>query len=515
MRSSPAAAFDRVVEPLERPWRVPAAALLLFLVFLVILWPPRPGPNEEGYFAIAHHAVAPQDFPAHNAVLDRSRYGFLYSALAGYPMHWFGFEATQVGFRLLQTGLWAVAFAVLFVALELPLLPGLLALLLYQHYDARFMGQEWLFIGVEQKTFAYGFVLLAFAAALRGRWLWLALAAAVATYFHFQVGGFWAVCALALHALLQREWRGTLRAGGLYAAGVLPLLGVIAYDQLVRLQAAPPPGFPTADVIYAILRAPHHVSPFAGGHLGGTWAHQGAPFLFIAPAAVWLAWRGRSPRVRALAMLVAGLCVFFALALLASWFDRATGVLGKLYLFRPAALTVLLALLTAALAYAGRSGGLGPRVRRTGQALALLLIAYALAFQGAKALRATRHWHEVPFGLDVAAIRAATGPDDVVLLEPYGETSALPRLLDRGTLVDWKLIPTNPADIYRWWGYMTWTQRVFAEGCGAAGDPPVPVAWLLALQPETAARLSDCGPAVWSDGRSTLIRAEAWGAAVR
>jgi len=71
----------------------------------------------------------------------------------------------------------------------------------------------------------------------------------------------------------------------------------------------------------------------------------------------------------------------------------------------------------------------------------------------------------------------------------------------------WKLVPTNAAEIYRWWDLWRLRQHLFDAGC-AGGTAGIPVRYLLVLRPGTLSRVADCGEVAWSNGTEALVRVE-------
>lgn len=222
------------------------------------------------------------------------------------------------------------------------------------------IGGEWIFSGYEAKVAAYILVLVALRLVLTREQLDAAtLLLALATYFHFLVGGFWFAGGMVLR-LLDRPRAGqrVLLAVALYGLLVAPLCSIIIWSRLADSSAALAPDVPLPDVIYSIIREPHHQSPFL------TWPYfqdrwlpgyiKAAPMLL---SCVWLARNSANPRLRIMAVWLAGLVAYFFLVLGPKYLDRDSGVLGKFYLFRPSSLVELLWLmvaLTFAIGLAGR-----------------------------------------------------------------------------------------------------------------------------------------------------------------
>src|SRR3954454_1472697 len=426
--------LERLLGWAERDLSLPALALALLPAFLLMAPPALWDPNEEDYLALAFRKVAPAAFPPYSAVFDQANARFLSNLVLGLPVAWLGYEPAHLLLRVAGAVLYALAFAALLRSLRLGLLDGLAALALFGLLGPDLMGGEWLFFDAEPKTFAYAFVFLAIAAAAKDRWRWAAVSAAVATYFHFLVGGFWAAWICLFHLALHRRGPTSVMLGGLYALATAPLLAVVVLDQ-VRGAAPVPPGVPSADYIYTILRNPHHLAPFSVPGKLHRWVPGAVATAALTAVAVWVALRRRG-LLRALAAMVAGCCAWLLLALAASWPDRATGVLGKLYLFRPSSLTLLLACLAAAmLAREALTRGTANLARRLVALAAVVLFAWHAVHTEAKAPREQRL---APAMSDaVASVNRLPSPGDVLVVEPVDDFRfpyvRRQRLLDRPT----------------------------------------------------------------------------------
>jgi hypothetical protein len=503
--------FDRLFASVDR-WtlRIEGSrrTLLMFAglsAFLVVeLWPTAWIGNEENYFQLGYRTFAPEQFSRFSAVFDASRARFVPLYLMGYVVHLLGYETAHAVARILMAILYAAGLTYLLSALRLSVWDALLIMVVFLLAGEDLIGAEWLFRDLEPKTLAYALIFFAFGFAVRGRWTAATIAGATATYMHFLVGGFWTVLILVQQWLETKRRREWLRSLALYGMLTLPLGLVLVQDQL-RRAALPVVGL--ADEIYA-NRNLWHVAPFASRWVFWEWlpGFVATFVLFLALGAI----RARYPdagRPIALVSRSAFLGLTYLLVALAVAFvDRHTQLLGKFFLFRPSALTLLLALTAI-------SALLHEHLPADVTALkSLVMFALVVSFS----------WRTFEMQVDrslassaiperaelIAAIVSHTAPGDIVLIQPIqGEGDpdylSLHRQIPRPTLVSHKFVPTNPVDIVRWQSYLEMRHDVFAKGCVA--PMPVPVRWLVTLRPKSVARLVNCGPPVWRKGNVALI----------
>jgi hypothetical protein len=496
--------FEWSLERLEHARRARILFGGLSFVLLAQLWPAAWSGNEEQYFQLAYRTFAPAAFsPYHAVALDHSLSRAVPLYLIGSAVHWLGYEGAHALWRILGALLCAAGLAYFLSALDFSLWDALLPVMVFLSNEEQLIGGEWLFRSFETKSLGYAALFVAFGALLRERWLLAVLLAAVATYMHFLVGGFWALVILLQQRLETREWRPLLRTGGLYVLLTLPQAALVVWD---RIAGAAPLGAPV-DLIYA-SRVPWHVAPFASRREFWNWTWGIAPTiaLLLGLGTLWA--RRRVPGPRATIVLRCALVglAYLLVALAVAYVDRHTQVLGKFYLFRPSAFTLLLALV-----------GITALVRellqeRAAAPKAILVFVVLVTFTWRTFMVQVDRYRaagdtipETP-GL-VSAVRAHTAPKDVVLLEPVEDFTLdhlrLNRLLDRPTLVVRKFLPTNPIDVLRWDSYVRQRKALFARGCGRV---TLPARWLVTFRTETARRLASCGPVVWHQGDVALIR---------
>lgn len=489
-------------------WRHEAAAIAALFLLLLCLIPPDGvlSGNEENYFQLALNSIAAAPALPETAVFDSSHHRFVADHLLGWLIAGLGYGKAQIVARLAAALAYALALNVLFRRFGLDALEGVLVVIVFALLGQTMFGEEWLFYSAEAKVAAYVLVLAGLAVVIGGGSLSRAvLFFAAATYFHFLVGGFWCAAAFLLRLVEDRRaLRPAAAAAGLFALLVAPLMAWIAWSRLGAEAAAIPSGLPSADVIYSILRLPHHTAPFVDAH---RFLLRWLPGVLLAGgmlAACFVLRRlPETGRLRPLALWLALLLLYLALTFAAAAVDRDTGALGKFYLFRPAALILLLwlCLVTAALS----------RLELR-HATALRLMALALlgpAFLLGAATRVTKDVAAVRDGAHaelIAALARETPPGSVVLIDPALEPGFLDveRRSGRAALVLWKFVPTTDAQIVEWYRRVQFRNAVFAEGC--ADVTAYRFDFLLAAPEHAAALAGRCGAPVASAASWVLLR---------
>ena len=472
------------------------AAVLVIVLLLLI--PPHGilSENEENYFALAERFVSGAAWPQETAVFDASRHRMLSDATLGALVSTIGYAPAQIVTRLLIVAAFILVLPPLFGVFALTALDTAVVIMSMALIGQDIVGGEWIFSGYEAKVAAYILVLAALRLVLTREQLGAAtLLLALATYFHFLVGGFWFAAGMVLRLLDRpRAGRDVLAAVAVYGLLVAPLCSIIIWSRLADASAALAPDVPPPDVIYSIIREPHHQSPFL------TWSYfqdrwlpgyiMAVPMLLFC---VWLARNSANPRLRVMAVWLAGLVAYLFLVLGPKFLDRDSGVLGKFYLFRPSSLIELLWLMVA-LAFVIGLAGRHARLLRA--ALFATIGTMFLYVESGRLVReiAISNASRMQKALLASAVIRLTAPGDLVLIDPDVEAQWLEfeRRTGRPTLVMWKFAPTNDAELITWYRRMQRRQAVFDQGCGVDIVAVQPV--LLLTTPATASRLAGtCG----------------------
>lgn len=234
---------------------------VIFMIFFIEGGAAAPHVNETHYLAKARHYWDPSFCPG-DFFLDSSDAHVAFYWTVGWLTKWLSLPAVAWIGRIAAWALLAVGWQRLVRAVTAAPWAAALSAALWVAliYKTNFAG-EWAVGGIEGKSFAYGFVLLGFAALVRGEWrtpwLWFGAAAAM----HVLVGGWAGAIALGVWLTEPREQRSRLTSmlpamvGGAVVAlpGLLPALALErGVDRAVAVEAAQ---------IYVFDRLPHHLAP--------------------------------------------------------------------------------------------------------------------------------------------------------------------------------------------------------------------------------------------------------------
>lgn len=512
-------AIARYVAPFERSNRVDVTAALLTAFLLYILMAPTGwSGNEICYFDRAVRLVSPDQFGAYHAIFDDSRARDLSFLIIGSAIELFGMEGALIFMRIVMAVLYASALAMLAKSLGLSVAETMLAILAFFVAKQSYFGGEWVFGGVEPKTFAYAAVIAALALVLRDRCTSAVVLAVLATYFHFLVGGYWALAIVVLIVLHTGSYLRAAQFLAIYIILVLPLVGLVAYEQFFLAAEEPNSGLST-NQIYSEIRSPHEVAPFR--QLGNWLPGIGNALGVMALLAICVRWPPPPvpPRSRATILLLVwwllilhAYLLFFALPV--AYFDRHTYWFGPFHMFRPASLVLLLTLMLGVLWLRKLIGAAESRGPIVALMLAVLLSmsvvrVYDLLVVPQLPLEKSLKPQDQAV---IDWMRNHTEPDAVVLLEPTSETDwgfpwmAFERLIRRPTLVSYKCLPTLKHGILRWYTLIQWRLAIFQGACDRLEE--YPVTYLVTVNPSTLNVVKGCGTIVWTSDNRGVVKVQ-------
>jgi hypothetical protein len=490
-------------------WSILAIALVLALQMAPVAWTG----NEIDYFDLGLRWVRPEQFGPNHAVFDHSVARFASLGILGGLIELFGYDGALIVGRLIAIAAYAVAFAFMARSWKMSTAEAVGPLMLFLLVGQNYFAGEWMFVGVEGKVLAYAAILASIGLAWHDKHMAAVATAVTASYLHFLVGGFWGGAVILLIGLKTASLVSVGRWLLVYTVLCLPLLAILSYEWFLT----PMPDMSGLDLtvneIYA-ARAPHHVAPFSGDQLG-KWL-PGISWMAAATCLTGILALQQDSEVRVLARWLFILYVYLILSFVLAYFDRHTHLLGPLYMFRPNSLILLLTLMLGMLWLRQALAG---DVTRT---VAVITLAIAIGFAvpraailsktlllGAPQLPLTRaltpKYREL-----VGWLREHTHPDDTIVVEPASETNwsvrwlAFERLIERPTLVSYKFMPSQKADIVRWHQLSRWRQAVFEGDCSKVFEQPA--AYLVTVNSTTLEQIADCGDVVWTNGPYTVVR---------
>ena len=455
----------------ESGLRLIASALVLTLLIATFMPPLVWNANEEYYFMLSYRRFAPDLFTENSVVFhETTNSRFIGEYFMGGLISYFGYEISHTILRCLMAVAYGISLAYLFRALGLALSEGVIILCIYILLWQQTIGGEWLFWGVETKTMAYAAVFASLALVIQAKWRLAVLFAVLATYLHFLVGGFWSFVLLLVYFHLHRKPSNTVYFAMVYGGAVLPLIAILAFEQFSTAPLQSNDGVSGTYIFF--LRGARHVAPFINeSQFWGRWAPEILATLVAALVSVgWLRFV-RDPLTRTLLLTVTGVCAYLFIALLASYFDRNTGTLGKFFLFRPAGLGLLLFIIAMMLSLKEELKKSLPKVSAVVLVpLAILLFGNSLlnAVSETQAAISDQQMTKQSLTRVLNFLKSSTGIDSVILIDPKFDSEKytnLRKLINRPTLVGRKYMPTNPAAIIRWQNLMNFREDIFRNGC--------------------------------------------------
>ncbi len=471
---------------------------LFTLILLLRPW----NSNEEIYFQLAYRIVSPDSFSEFHAAFDKSAGRFLIDYLIGWLVSVVGYDAAHTVARAAQIITYATGFTVLFKELNFSVLDALAAIAIVVIAGEQLYGGEWLFKGVEAKTFAYAAVVAALGFGVGGNWRVAVVLLVVATWMHFLIGGFWMVALALLHYLRTSEISRSFHLIALYSLLVLPLFIFIGIEQFGQTL---PPTSPSLTEIY-VQRITHHIAPFYGAM--SEWKIWGWSEGVAATGLIFLAFVIYLPNARnvALTKLVSLLLLYLLIALVVSFLDRNSFLLSKFYLFRPSSLSLMLAIVVILselrLSMLERSA----LIRQL--ALTTLVLLFMLTVTKSFVVQVFRPDHQ-PLADLISAVEQYSEPGEIVLAQPadHGFSQLdvfLARQLDRPTLVSYKYVPVFPPYLIKWHELIERRKLLFKGNCDAL--PEYPVGLLVVEDETTLDSVKDCGELVWQGKQGYLVR---------
>jgi hypothetical protein len=258
-------ASESPAEPQTLAQRLGEVALIV-LVFCTLAGDPPPHVNESHYLCRAKHFWDPA-WCAGDMFLESADTQIVFIWALGWITKWASLFTTAWIGRLLAWVLVAWAWQRLSWRLAPTRLASVLSAALFVTLNAQAqLAGEWIVGGVEAKTFAYAFVLLALGELIDRRWNRMFVLLGVATGIHPLIGGWsavlcagiWAITELTASRRNSDRWLSRIPWPGAIAGGMLALVGFVPALSLTWNE--PAEIVAEASRIYVFERLSHHLA---------------------------------------------------------------------------------------------------------------------------------------------------------------------------------------------------------------------------------------------------------------
>ncbi len=212
--------IDNLVRQIEK---VPAPILIWLLLCIRFANFQLIG-NEEQYFALARHYMDPEWIKGAFPLQEFTGTRIIFETVAGLILQHISFEAFAFWGRIMVFLFMAIPLGKIFKLLNIPNYIILFILSVYIFKNQALFAHEWIFMGIEAKSFAYIFIFWAIYMILKSNIYHAIVYTAVATYFHALVGG-WFLVYLLFYLLLEKQsLKKVFKSGLLYVALTLPFI---------------------------------------------------------------------------------------------------------------------------------------------------------------------------------------------------------------------------------------------------------------------------------------------------
>ena len=466
-------------------------SLILFPVYLT--------GNEENIFMVSHKSVQPELFPEFHAILEKSNARLIPELLFGNLVKGLGYELAHTVARLSMILIYSVSLAVFFNAVGISLLSSILALSIFHITGEFIVGQDWLFKGVETKTIAYAGVIAALGFAIRRLWTIAIFLSIIATYFHFLVGGFWAMALIFLCWLQGQDKPFMRNLFLLYICAVTPLILMIFVDQYGADTSST-----TIDpeYIYAV-RSVHHAAPFL---ITFKFFQEWLPGFALAAILYYVMQIiSQNSSHKYFANFVKYLLAYLFFALFLSYLDRETLTLSKFFMFRPSALIWLLTI-TIVITFVRENFSENKKADKAWLVLMLVALPLIITPIIRKKIREFIILEQNTLAAEVGKIiKLNSNPNEVTLLDPSTElaTVSFQRKISRPFLVKRKFVPVHPEALITWKERIDFRNEVFKNGCTKKMAYPVKLLFALNHRMDD---LKSCGEVIWKSKKYHIVK---------
>ena len=475
--------------------------IILSFLFIIYFFPSSITGNEEYFYQLSHKRVLPDIFSNNNSVFDQSNARFIPELFLGTLIKQFGYETSHIIARTIMAILYAFSFSILFRALKISFLVAVITVGLFYVTGQHLIGQDWLLKGIETKTLAYAFVISALGFSFHKRFYLAIGLVVVATYFHFLVGGFWALAVFLLCWSQTKNIKQNTALWLIYILSVLPLVIILFVDQYgganIDTQNL------NIDFIYA-ERSAHHVAPFISEtNFYRLWLPGILVIIFLIPVLFSIR-KNYSDKLQIDFLLI--LLTYLIIALIISYFDREKMYFAKLFMFRPSS---LIWLLTIAILLKALNEHMTDEAKKVWLSLVLLLIPLTLMPVVKKKANELLISSNATLTKKInKLVTLHSKPNEIMLIDPTAEleTVSFQRKIKRPIFVMKKFVPSHPTDIAKWKKRLNFRQEIFKNGCTKRMKYPVKILFTTISNFDS---VKNCGSVIWRSKKFFLIKVSA------
>ncbi|MEM6965292.1 MAG: hypothetical protein AAF573_11035, partial [Bacteroidota bacterium] len=401
-----------------------------------------------------------------------------FEIIFGWVVDWVGIEQTVFWGRLLNFILLAIPVARLFKMFQFSNAQILFLLQLFIIAGQRFFGGEWIFGGLEAKTFSYVFVFWGLLFFLKKEYYKAFGFCIVATYFHILVGGWFAISCFLVLLFQKIKWLELFKLGFFYGIPLLPFLFYLGKNMFAEV-----PNFAeeiNLNYIYTYFRNKHHIGLFYSfdyffkQHFWGVLISTSVFFIFLKSKIPQVSTNAISTiRYLMLAMLGIGIC-FVGVSLMDNLiFDLSGGFLLKSYPFRMQSLAFLFFLILSLIAITQHE-----KYQQKWNSVFPILVFLALIVAGVKfstnIKKMTNYQKDQAYNEVISFLKQETSPSATIMVLGNRTASEEARQKDtfaldlmrrtaRENFVHFKFVPSTPNKMYEWYQRLKAVDRVEEE----------------------------------------------------
>lgn len=333
-------AIDKAVKFLNRF----NLGFIIFIVLCINFLSFELFPNEEHYFSLAKQYIDPSWIPHSFLFTDWIGERFLFQNIIGFFLKHFSFEQVAFWGRLLNFLFLSIPISRLFKLLKINNIEAIFILQIIYFSNQAFIGGEWIFMGLEPKTFAYIFVFYALYFLLTNEYWKFVLCTVAATYIHFLVGGWFFFISAVFLLCYDKKFKPVLKYSLVYFVVVLPFIIYIIQGTLAIKTVVNGVRY---DWLIVFFRNPHHAALFNNDFIS---FKENLPKIILLISCYFTVFfmlirfsKNKdiiAVKVSSIFLIIASILIF---SIIASYFDT-TGFFLKLLPFRIAALGMFIML---------------------------------------------------------------------------------------------------------------------------------------------------------------------------